>query len=378
MSAETSTPVALETYGWNANWRQQMQSATAALALAESSPESEQPTFSAARVISAHRGAFQIISEQGVCWAELPGRLYHQATDRLQLPVVGDWVLVQRLNEACADDGAAVLRSILPRASFLVRKAAGKATVPQPIVANVDVGFVVTSLNADLSLPRIDRYLAMLSDSHIPAVIVLSKTDLVTADNIETSILRLREVGILEAIAVSAQSGYGMDVLRQRVGSTQTAILLGSSGVGKSTIVNAILGREQQSTGAIRQDQRGTHTTTKRELVLTDQGMWIDTPGMRELGRWHANEEEEETVFDDIQTLSTKCRFADCKHDGEPGCAVADAIRDGALTAERLANFRKLQTERAAQLQGQRTARQRKEHLQKLGVALTSRQNRRR
>jgi ribosome biogenesis GTPase / thiamine phosphate phosphatase len=361
-------------YGWQTSWQPTFDAAVSALETSTETVESPVP----ARVIAAHRGAYHVVGDAGTGWAELPGRTYHQAHDRRQLPVVGDWLLVDKFVAACAGDGAARILGVLPRQSFLVRKAAGRATVPQPIVANVDIGFIVTSMNSDLSLPRIDRYVAMLADSNIATVVILSKVDLAAPESVQPAIATLLATGIPRIIAVSALSGSGMDKLRGYLRPSQTGILLGSSGVGKSTIVNALVGTARQTTQDIRYDDRGTHTTTKRELVLTADGMWIDTPGMRELARWHDDEVSADGVFEDIAALATQCRFADCLHAAEPGCAVTAAIVQGVLAEPRLRSYQKLQQEKIVQSAGQRTAKQRSEHLQKIGVARTDRQNRRR
>ncbi len=353
----------LTRYGWTPAWQ----------ALRDAAPAAEW-SGDIVRVITAHRGAYHVVGEAGTCWAELPGRTYHRAADRRELPVVGDWVIAERVTAACAGDGAARVVGILPRASFLVRRAAGRATEPQPIVANVDCGFIVTSLNTDLSLPRLDRYLAMLREGNIAPTIVLSKADLVREPDVDAALAQLRANDV-PAMAVSAHTGAGMAELAARVAPDQTAILLGSSGVGKSSIINAIVGEARQSIKAIRDDERGKHTTTRRELVATTHGLWIDSPGMRELARWH---DDAADAFDDINQIGVDCKFADCSHRAEPSCAVRAAVAGGQITAARLANFHKLHGESAEQAARQRTAAQKQQHLQKLGVNRTSRANRRR
>jgi ribosome biogenesis GTPase len=322
------------------------------------------------RIVAEHRGAYRALDDAGrTAWVELTGKQFHTAADKRELPTVGDWVNVDRWEEAVAQNGAGVVREIEPRTSFLVRKAAGEATVPQPIAANIDVGFVLTSANSDLSLPRIDRYIGLLRDGGIAPVLVLSKIDLVDdpAEAIET----LQAVADVPVIAVSAQSDRGLDALRPYGGPGKTCVMLGSSGVGKSTLLNALIGTHQL-VREIRDDDRGKHTTTHRELfVAPDGGMWIDTPGMRELAQW-VDEDEAEPAFDDIAELAQKCRFRDCKHVNEPGCAVRDAV-----TPDRLASFHKLATERvtaaerqakAEKLAAHRKARQRAPKAPKSGT----------
>jgi ribosome biogenesis GTPase len=251
---------------------------------------------------------------------------------------------------------------VLPRRSFLVRRAAGEATAPQPIAANIDVGLVLTSANADLSPARLDRYVSLLRDGGIEPVLVLSKADL--AGDPAAMLATLAAVADVRVLAVSSTSGAGLDALRALGGPGRTAVLLGSSGVGKSTLLNALIGT-QQETRAIRADERGRHTTTRRELfVAADGGLWIDTPGMRELAQWiDEGDDDEAAAFDDIITLAAGCKFRDCRHRDEPGCAVRDAV-----PAARLASFHKLADERttsaarqakAEKLAAHRKARQR-------------------
>jgi ribosome biogenesis GTPase / thiamine phosphate phosphatase len=348
--------------GWNQHWQDRRQASATNL------------DVDVARVSVAHRGAYHVIAEAGTCWAELPGKAYHSATDRRQLPVVGDWIIAERVAAACSGDGAARIVEVLPRDSFLVRRAAGRATEPQPIVANVDIGFVVTSMNTDLSLPRLDRYVAMLREGKIEPVVVLSKCDLAEEHIVERARHQLAASGIT-AIAVSAHSGVGMEQLRQRVRADQTAILLGSSGVGKSSIINGLIGETRQLIQGIRADERGQHTTTRRELMATDYGIWIDSPGMRELARWH---DDDADAFDDIAKIASDCKFADCQHQNEPSCAVRAAVTAGLLESARLQSFHKLRAESESQSQLQRVAQQKQQHLQKLGVNRTGRANRRR
>ncbi len=299
------------------------------------------------RISAEHRGAYHAIGETGVAWVEITGKAFHAAGDKRALPTVGDWVLVERWREAVAGGGAATVHHVLPRRTFLVRRAAGEATLPQPLAANVDVGLVMTSANADLSLPRLDRYVGLLRDGGIEPVIVVSKLDLATDP--EPLLTAARAIGP-RVIAASVITGAGLDEIRTLGGSGRTTVLLGSSGVGKSTLLNALIGSSQE-TRAIRSDERGRHTTTRRELfVAADGGLWIDTPGMRELSQWI--DDADETAFDDITALSAGCRFRDCQHRDEPGCAVR-----GQVPAGRLASFHKLASERKTGVARQGAAR---------------------
>jgi ribosome biogenesis GTPase len=315
------------------------------------------------RIAAEHRGANQALGPGGVGWVELTGKLYNEANDKRALPTVGDWVLVERWDAAVADSGAAVVRALLPRRSFLVRKAAGEATAPQPLAANVDVGLVMTSANSDLSPARLDRYIGLLRDGGIEPVLVLSKIDLVADPS--PGLSALAKIAAVRVVALSSTKGHGLDELRALGGPGKTCVLLGSSGVGKSTLLNALLGTHQE-TRALRGDERGRHTTTRRELFVSEAGgLWIDTPGMRELAQWV--DDEEEVAFDDIAALAAGCKFRDCRHEKEPGCAVREAV-----TPERLASFHKLAAERAIgvtkQSEAQRIAASRKARAKKPGA----------
>jgi ribosome biogenesis GTPase len=294
------------------------------------------------RIVAEHRGAYHASDGAAIAWVELTGKTYHRAHDKRELPTVGDWVLVERWDDAIAERGAAVIRHLLPRTSLLVRKAAGEATLPQPVAANVDIGIVMTSANKDLSPKRLDRYLSLLRDGGIEPVLVLSKIDLV--DDPTALLEELHAVApAAQTFGVSTVSGAGIDTIRT-LGCERTIVLLGSSGVGKSSLLNAVLGEQAMLTQPIRADERGRHTTTHRQLFVTEHGLWIDTPGMRELAQWV--DEDDDTAFDDIAAIAEDCKFRDCQHNAEPGCAVRAAVEAGTLDAQRLASFHKLAEER--------------------------------
>jgi ribosome biogenesis GTPase len=278
-----------------------------------------------------------IYAETGQFWAKVSGTLRYEAKTKADLPVVGDWVLFSPKTP--------VIRAILPRKSQLSRQAAGNVTQEQVVAANLDTVFLVVGLDNDFNLRRIERYLLAIWDSGAIPVILLNKADI--CDEVEQ-----RQVAV-EAIAfgvpiftLSAAQNQGLEPLHAYLGVGQTVALIGSSGAGKSTLINALAGREVQATQAVRfQDSRGRHTTTTRTLiVLPPGGLLIDTPGMRELQLWQADVGFAAT-FADIEALAEQCRFRDCQHDREPGCAVQDAIATGQLSMQRWHSYQKLQRE---------------------------------
>ncbi len=294
----------------------------------------------AARVAIEHRGALVLYDGGDEIWADVPGRLRHRAASTAELPAVGDWVAFRHTAQA----ERATIEAVLPRRTAFVRKAAGLESVEQVVAANVDVVFCVTSLVDDLNARRLERYLAVAWESGAEPVVVLTKADLCA--DIEAALVELGDVTIgVPAHVVSAVTGEGMDALSAHLAGGRTATLVGSSGVGKSTLVNRLCGSERLATAGLRPDGRGRHTTTHRELViLATGGCLIDTPGMRELVLWDADEGLGQ-AFDDVEALAAECRFRDCIHETEPGCAIRAAIALGTLAADRLESFRHLQRE---------------------------------
>jgi ribosome biogenesis GTPase len=294
-----------------------------------------------ARVVAEHRGRYVADDGGGERPATLAGRLRHQVRAREHLPAVGDWAAL-----GAGDDGAAVIHAVVPRRGAFLRKAAGEATEAQVLAANVDVALIATALPADLSERRIERYLALGWESGAVPVVVLTKADL--AEDVDAAVRAVRIVAPgADVVAVSSVSGVGVDALGRWLRPGRTAVLLGSSGVGKSTLANRLMGAEVMRTGDVREDGKGRHTTTHRQLVkLAGGALLIDTPGMRELQLWTANAGVD-AAFADLEALAARCRFGDCVHDAEPGCAVRAAAEFGALDPERLASWHRLRRELA-------------------------------
>jgi ribosome biogenesis GTPase len=296
----------------------------------------EHDGFTPARVAVEHRSEYVVYTEQGELRAELAGRLRHDE----EHPAVGDWVAVA----ARVEEGRATIQALVPRRSAFTRKVAWAETKPQVVAANVDVVFVVCGLDANYNVRRIERYITLAWESGAQPVVLLTKADL--CDDVDPRVYEVESVAFgVPVHAVSAPRGDGVETVRSYVPAGRTAALLGSSGVGKSTLVNALLGEELLATQEIREDGRGRHTTSHRQLVpLPEGGLVLDTPGMRELQLWDADEGLH-TAFADVDALAAECRFTDCAHVREPGCAVRAALAKGSLEVERFESWRKLQRE---------------------------------
>jgi ribosome biogenesis GTPase len=294
-----------------------------------------------ARVTVQDRGLYHVAGDDGEREAEITGRLRHEAEGGSDLPAVGDWVALR----PSQGDGRATIAAVLPRRSKLSRKVPERELEEQVLAANVDVIFIVTSLNRELRLRRLERYLATAWESGATPVILLTKSDL--ADDAAARRAEVESIAFgVPVHVVSAVTGEGLDELPPYFTGHSTGVFLGSSGVGKSTLINALAGQELQATAEIRaSDDRGRHTTTRRELiVLPDGGIVIDSPGMRELQLWES-EDGMDTTFADVNELMSRCRFSDCSHEQEPGCAVKRALADGSLARERWESYTRLQRE---------------------------------
>ena len=296
--------------------------------------------FTPARVIAEHRSGYQVQTGKSECSAHISGRLRHQAASRAELPAVGDWVVAREP----AENAEVTIHRVLPRKSKFSRKVAGDRTEEQVVAANVDTVWIVSSLDQDFSLRRIERYLTLAWESGANPVIVLTKSDV--SDDADRRTCEVESISIGTRVhTTSSVTRDGLSELHAYFCNHATVALLGSSGVGKSTLINALAGASLQQTAEVRGDGKGRHTTTHRQLLrLPSGGLIIDTPGMRELQLWESQTGLVDT-FGDIDEFAKSCRFSDCRHSGEPGCEVADAIRRGQLAEDRLQSYHKLQRE---------------------------------
>lgn len=330
IDSSDNQPSTLEDLGWCQFFQEHFQT----LKVPDSVP---------ARVISESKGSFKVYFQHGELTARISGKMRYHAEQVNDYPAVGDWVVVKPL----VKEQRGIIHAVLPRKSKFSRKVAGERTQEQVISANIDTIFIVSGLDGgrNLNLRRIERYLTLAWNSGASPVIVLNKVDL--CPDVERIVQSIEDIAPgISVHPVSAKERIGLDALSNYLTKGNTGAFLGSSGVGKSALINSLLGEEKQETGEVRQDNRmGRHTTTKRELILLPGGgIVIDTPGMREIQMW-AGEEDLQGSFQDIELLAERCRFSDCSHNVESGCAVQAALDQGNLDPARFESYRKLQRE---------------------------------
>lgn len=318
----------LNNLGWNAFFEKHLKAI-------------DQQGLDVGRICCENRSSYQLFSKYGELTGNISGKLRHNNDNRKNFPAVGDWVVFEKI----MNEKKAVIHHILPRKSKFSRKTAGSITDEQILAANIDTVFIVSSLNYDFNPRRIERYLTMAWNSGANPVIILTKSDL--CNNLDQILPQIESIAFGTRIhVISNVLNHGLDILRQYLTHGKTIALIGSSGVGKSTLINKLTGEGNLQTGELRKNiDKGKHTTTNRQIyILPDGGLIIDTPGMRELQLWNVNNGLSQ-YFDDIENLTRNCRYSNCKHDSEPECAVKAAISQGLLDKCRYESYVKMKNE---------------------------------
>lgn len=297
--------------------------------------------FQVARVVAEYKEAYRVKNVEGEYLAKITGKQMFNAMSREDYPAVGDWVEISDLGEE-----RAVIHRVLPRRTIIKRRSSGKGDI-QVIAANIDVAFIVESVDRDYNLNRFERYFAIARDGGVEPAVILNKTDLISKEDLESKIGQVRDrLGNVDSIPTSVVANEGLDALKSYISAGRTYCFLGSSGVGKSSLINKLIGRDAIKTGKIRERfEKGKHTTTGREMYfLENGGIVVDNPGMREVGMADAGAGIDD-FFDDISALARECRYADCTHEHEPGCAVLSALKSGRLDEEKYNNYLNLKKE---------------------------------
>ena len=296
------------------------------------------------RISVQYKDIYRVVTEEGEVLARVSGKLSYSSNSTLDYPVVGDWVLLDRTDNK---NGDAIIHKVLTRKSYFSRKIAGTRYDTQVVAANIDYIFICMALNNDFNINRLERYIAVAWDSMATPVIVLTKSDL--CEDIDERLREVKEAAIgIDILVTSSLNGNGYEKVKEYIKSGTTIAFIGSSGVGKSTLINKLLNKEVLKTNSISENDKGRHTTTHRELfLLEDGGVIIDTPGMRELGLISSDVDKS---FSNIEELEKQCKFSDCTHKNEPKCAVREAIENGELDLERLERYKKLKKEEAYNL----------------------------